>query len=735
MIKKFTFIFSSIIILLILILIYLNFYGIETNRFNSLIRDEIKSYDNKLDIKLKKVKLLLDLKNFAVKIQTINPTITYQNIRVDIKKISTNFSLESYFKKKFGVKNLFISTKSTNIKDLIYIARSVKNSPELFIISQTIKKGTVQATIDLRFDDTGKVKSDYIISGITKNIELKLPKNHHIDNINFNFNILYNNYKFKNISFDYNKIKFFSESIFFNNKENNYLIEGNIKNNEAILNSKLISLFLNNNLNNLEINNTKAKTESDFNLVLSKKYKIKDYNVKSKITLSEIKYKLKSKLLKKYIKDYKDIINFQNSILNINYSKNNLIIGGSSNYLINDLKNKLDFKFKKRKEIYNFDFNIGLDKNEISIDELNYKKQKNKKANLTASGIYQKNKNLLFEKINFTENKNIASIKGLKININESYKISEFKNINVKYSNTIGIKNDIIIKNKGHNYFVTGRVFDITKLINDIVESDTKSNFIKNFDNLNSLIKIKIDKLFLDKNNFVNNLQGDIEINKNKITDLNLNSKYSKNEKLFVSIKTTNNKETITTLYSDRAAPFVKNYKFIKGFEDGVLDFQSIKKNNSSKSTLKIDNFKVKEVPVLAKLLTLASLQGIADLLTGEGIRFTDFEMIFLNKDNLMTIEEIYAIGPAISIMMNGYIEKKKLVSLRGTLVPATTINRTISSIPLIGDILIGKKVGEGVFGVSFKIKGPPKKLRTTVNPIKTLTPRFITRTLEKITK
>ena len=38
-----------------------------------------------------------------------------------------------------------------------------------------------------------------------------------------------------------------------------------------------------------------------------------------------------------------------------------------------------------------------------------------------------------------------------------------------------------------------------------------------------------------------------------------------------------------------------------------------------------------------------------------------------------------------------------------------------------------------GVFGVSFKIKGPPKKLKTTVNPIKTLTPRFITRTLEKI--
>jgi hypothetical protein len=179
----------------------------------------------------------------------------------------------------------------------------------------------------------------------------------------------------------------------------------------------------------------------------------------------------------------------------------------------------------------------------------------------------------------------------------------------------------------------------------------------------------------------------------------------------------------------------VKKYKFIKGFEEGVLDFYSVKKGDETNSFLTIKNFKIKEVPVFAKLLSLASLQGIADLLTGEGIRFTSFEMKFSNKKGLMNIEELYSIGPAVSILMDGYIESKKLISLNGTLVPATTINKTIASIPVIGNILVGKKSGEGVFGVSFKIKGKPGKLKTTVNPIKTLTPRFITRTLEKIKK
>ena len=61
---------------------------------------------------------------------------------------------------------------------------------------------------------------------------------------------------------------------------------------------------------------------------------------------------------------------------------------------------------------------------------------------------------------------------------------------------------------------------------------------------------------------------------------------------------------------------------------------------------------------MLTKILTLASLRGFADLLSGEGIRFNEFEMNFRSKDNLMTIEEIYAIGPAISVLMNGYGEK-----------------------------------------------------------------------------
>ena len=195
-----------------------------------------------------------------------------------------------------------------------------------------------------------------------------------------------------------------------------------------------------------------------------------------------------------------------------------------------------------------------------------------------------------------------------------------------------------------------------------------------------------------------------------------------------------NNKKTLQVI-SDRARPFIKNFDFVKGFEDGKLEYESTISKEGSTSNLLISDFKVSKVPALAQLLTLASLQGIADTLSGEGIRFESFEMKSNSKGNFMNIEDALAIGPAVSILLEGYVDKGKTVSLRGTLVPATKLNEIIASIPLVGDILVGKKTGEGVVGVSFKMKGPPKDIKTTVNPIKTLTPRFIVRAVEKMKK
>ena len=436
--------------------------------------------------------------------------------------------------------------------------------------------------------------------------------------------------------------------------------------------------------------------------------------------------------LKTYFPKAKENLKLENHKLKIEFKKNFLSVKGKGKIFIQNESDDIDYNITKFKDNLKFNALINIQKNPFNLNFLNFQKNKNLNLNISLSG--NKNlftKELLFNNISIIEKENYLKVQNLILSEND--KIKKIDEINLNYSDKDLIKNKISILRKNKDYIFNSSTFNATKLLDNLLKTDKKLKAKKIFDN-NFKINIKIDKTFLDKDNVTSNLNGYLVYKNNEIIEGDLSTFFLNNKKIKLTIRSTRN-EKITTLYSDLAKPFVNRYKFIKGFEEGNLDFYSVKKKGLSNSKLIIDNFKVQEVPALAKLLTLASLQGIADLLTGEGIRFSDFEMKFSNQNNLMKIEELYAIGPAISILMDGYVEGKNLISLRGTMVPATTINRTISSIPIVGDILVGKKIGEGVFGVSFKIKGPPKKLKTTVNPVKTLTPRFITRTLEKIKK
>ncbi len=732
MIKKIFLTVGAILLLIMISVFYLTTVGIETTKFNTLIKKEIKLYNNKSDISLKKVRLKLNLNNLFINIHTYDPIVIFNDKKIPLKNLNFSISIKSYLKNEFGIKKATIESKYNKISKYIDIYQSENGSVEFYILSTMLKDGDVKFKVDFEFDKKGKLNKNFIIYGNIKKAKINFSNNFMFNGINFDFKLKKNNYELSNTYFNFNNIDFNSKKIIIKNNNESYQVKADVENKNGILNNKILSIFLKEHQNYLNIESTKISSNSNFSFDIVKDLKIKNLKAKSNIRINEFKYLHKYNKIKKYLPRYEGQIYFRDNEIDINYSKNNYQFLASSNYSLNNLTDNLNFKIEKLKNLYNFNFDIRLDKNPILLEELNYSKKQNKKSNLKILGKYDKNKKLVFNKINFEEEKNSFKVENLIINKN--FKIVKFDKIINNYLSKDKIKNNYSIAYKNKNYIISGTTYDGINLLDNMFENNDE-NFFDIFENLNNKIIVELKQAYIDQVNYLYDLKASIELNKNKIKNLVLDSNLSDDKELKLTINTTKNGEKVTTVFSNYPKPLVSRYKFIKGFENGILDLQSIKKNNVSKSVLKIDNFKVKEVPALAKLLSLASLQGIADTLTGEGIRFTDFEMIFSNENNLITIEEIYAIGPAISILMEGYIEKNNLISLRGTLVPARTINRTISSIPLIGNILVGKKVGEGVFGVSFKIKGPPKNLKTTVNPIKTLTPRFITRTLEKIKK
>ena len=728
MIKKLLKILSVILLLLSILIVYLSFIGIKTEKFNENIINRVLKINKKIKLDLKNVKFLLDPLTFSANIATKDPLISLGENKLQLRSVKINLSLKSLIFNKFAVDKLQISTKPIALNDLIILVRSFKNSTELFLLNKVIKDGFLVADIKLKFDNAGNLKKDYQINGFIKNGNLNFLNQIKAKNFNFNFNINKNKYSLTALNAEINNVELSSPLIEINEKKKLFFIKGKILSSERNFSRDQLDKMFGNFLKIPSIKKARFDSESEISFDLSKKLKFNNLNIKSNINVAELVIKNNFIDLQSYLPHLGNLINFEKHKINFNYSKDKIDIKGNGKILTKQKFDFIDYHILKDNNKFIFNTKANLKNSKLIIDFLDYEKKENLDASILIKGNIKSNKQINFDIVSLVENNNRISFNNLYLHNN--FKFKSLDSFNFNYLNNKKVKNKLLLKKNNSNYTIEGESFDATKLINEIMNSDNENPSL--FEDLNSKIVINIKKTFIDEFYFTNNLSGTLIFKNNKIDNLNFKSNFSNDRKINLSITTNNKKEKITNFSTDYPKPLIKRYDFIKGFEEGYLVYQSVKKNGTSKSLLTIDNFKVQEIPVFAKILSLASLQGIADLLTGEGIRFTDFEMSFSNKDGLTTIEEMYAIGPAVSILMDGYIESKTL-SLRGTLVPATTINRSIASIPLLGKILIGNKTGEGVFGVSFKIKGHPKNLKTSVNPIKTLTPRFITRTLEKI--
>jgi len=713
---------------------------------NSLIKNKFAA--SQIEISTKSV----PLKNFVTFIRSINNRPELFFLEQSIKKgyliadLEFNFDELGELKKDYKINGLLKDGKisffkKNEIKKINFLFNIKGNSFNLRDISfNTNNINFLSEKLNIK-----KNKKAYLLEGTIKNknsplseellqiIKFKYPQ----------FELLNTIFESANdFSFNINK-KLQVENLAINS---NIIIDSSQFKKKDLISKNLIKI---NDLIDFKDHKIKAsyvdkklKIEGKGQVKLQNKFEFIDYelvntgsdiNLVSNIQLSELDIK-NQELIKEYLPKTKDILNLKDHKIKLHYKDSNLLIKGLGKISLEKEFNKINYTLSKKDKKYNFETDLEINDTPIKIDFINFEKDKNLNSQLQINGNYTKKFGLNFKKINFFSKNNRIIINDLIID--ETNKIVKVDKIDLDYFDNSDKKNKFTInRTKNNNYEVNGPLLNADSLITNLLKSkdDQQLDIFK--ENIN--IKLNFSEVYIDNDSIVKNLNGKLQITDNKIFKANISALFDDNKSFRFTINTKAG-EKITTLFSSKAKPLVKRYNFIKGFEDsdgGYLDFYSLKKNGISNSKLIIDNFKVKEIPSLAKLLALASLQGIADLLTGEGIRFSDFEMNFTNKNNVMTIEELYAIGPAVSILIEGYIEEDNLISLRGTLVPATTINRSIASIPLIGDLLIGKKVGEGVFGVSFKVKGPPEKLETTVNPIKTLTPRFITRTLEKIKK
>ena len=731
-------IISLFLFILISALIFLTYFGFETDRFDNLIKKKTNEFNRYVKLEFNKTNIYLKPSKLNLVVKLKKPKILVKNNEINLSKLDFSLSIKSFFSSDFLVKKANIAFEENDIKDLIKIT-------DIFLpqfinkeLNKIFYKGKLEGEFIIPFLPNGKIGKEYNFSGIVKQATINLTNEFSIKNLTtiIDHSIIQGSSNFKAVI---KKGEMFDLDL--TNTEINLKRRNNSTNIESVINTKgnlnfiqIKKIFKVFNINTKSVKDVNGsidlKTKSSF--VLTKNLKIKDllYLIDGNIENLEISTS-SNKLLKEYFPEYNSKLVFNNTIIKLQkYQKSqSLEVNGSAKINQNYDNFEIKQSFDSNKKTFSINGLINLTNSKIKIPQLNYKKKKGieTKVNFDINFAPQKYYNITT--IDLLSGETYIKLNNVKLN--KDFEVIDFVNIKVKTLNE-KIKNNDFLVSKKKNIVVKGEIFDAEPLLKSLYKKNNKQLLSKNF---SSDIKINFNKTLTGTDDDLFNLSMIASLKKGKYNKLILKGDFSKNEIVEMSIyQVDQNKQTLQVI-SDRARPFIKNFDFIKGFEGGKLEYESISSNQASNSSLSITDFKVSEVPSLAQLLTLASLQGIADTLSGEGIRFESFDMKSNSKGNVINIEDALAMGPAVSILLNGYVDKGNVVSLRGTLVPATKLNSIIASIPVVGEILVGKKTGEGVVGVSFKMKGPPKDIKTTVNPIKTLTPRFIVRAVEKLKK
>jgi len=134
-------------------------------------------------------------------------------------------------------------------------------------------------------------------------------------------------------------------------------------------------------------------------------------------------------------------------------------------------------------------------------------------------------------------------------------------------------------------------------------------------------------------------------------------------------------------------------------------------------------DFALASAPVLARILSTASLPGVSNLFAGRGLAVTRMAAGIAYRAPRITVTDGVLESPSLGMRLAGTIDTGGAIACRGSLVPSWYgVNRAVGNVPVLGRVLTGvKKEGFQVF--EFEVRGTTTSPRITVDPISSLAP------------
>jgi len=243
-------------------------------------------------------------------------------------------------------------------------------------------------------------------------------------------------------------------------------------------------------------------------------------------------------------------------------------------------------------------------------------------------------------------------------------------------------------------------------------------------------LNVNLGQVILGEDRVLKSINGTLDCDATRCNSADFSGKTSDSKPFqFRILKNPKGKRQVS-LHAQSAGAFLKTVGLFDSMEGGDLTVTGTYEDKAEKSVLKaradISAYTIRDAPVLAKMLSLASLTGFFDTLQGNGIEFQKLRAPFTLSNAVITVKEAKTFGNAMGMTIDGtIIFPKQTLDLSGTIVPSYSANTILGKVPFIGAALMGGE-GKGIFAASYSIKGSANEPNVSVNPLSILTPGFL---------
>ncbi len=275
---------------------------------------------------------------------------------------------------------------------------------------------------------------------------------------------------------------------------------------------------------------------------------------------------------------------------------------------------------------------------------------------------------------------------------------------------------------------VIGRAFDARPLIGKLFSTSAS---LSDADDVSMRIEAAIDHMLAHRGEVIGGLRGTMQLTGGIVDTADLSGNFRSGAPVSLRVVPAASDLRELRLVGGDGGAALRAADLYSKVSGGSVDFRAWlgpgRTGAVQRGLLVINSFEVENEVALSEVERQSS-EPVARPTRRDYRSFSQLTLPFSVDETYIRIGDALVNGPELGASAQGHIRKTDgRMDIGGTIIPAYAINAALSDVPLLGQLLTGGK-GEGVFGLTYALKGTVREPQFLVNPVSAIAPGILRR-------